>query len=131
MDKYRKINIGLVAIFTIVGIGASLYFDPLCTPVNCQNTSLELIFQMLSGTFCAIGLVFLILKSEYFKMWLKYILSWVIPLGLYFVLSAESFSNSWMPFRKVTAVELVLYLLCFSTILFILGRFLWLRRKNR
>lgn len=131
MDTYKKINITLIGVSTIVGVGLSVYLDPQCTPVNCRNGSLEAIIQILSGLFVFAGIVFLVLPVEYFKVWLKYILSWIIPLGFLFALNAESFAGSWMPFHPINAVELIVYFTFFVTVVSILGRFLWLRRKDK
>lgn len=125
MDIYKKVNIGIVVAFTILGVWATLYFGPSCTLVNCSSGFREIIFQTISIAFVIHGIVFLMLPAGYFKAWLKTVLSWALPLSMWVAYHPLTLGTVFR-FNMMEAVKLMTYFVSVVTVLFILIRFVWL-----
>ncbi len=111
--------------FTILGAWATLYFGPSCTIVNCLSGFREIIFQTISIAFVIHGVVFLMLPAGYFKAWLKTVASWALPLSILIAYQPLLLGTAFR-FNMMEAVRLMTYFVSTITVLFIIGRFIWL-----
>jgi hypothetical protein len=92
MDIYKKLNGGLAVLVGVVAGGVWLYWEYVCGGHKCSlylidSTLSPLLWGSISLTIILISL--LVFPSKLFRQWLVYIISWNIPLSIYFVLDQD------------------------------------------
>lgn len=131
MDTYKKINLAVLAVMIVMGVGAFAYSKLICQKYGggllCGKDIL-LPFETAGLVFSVFLLSFLFLPSHYFRSWLMWICSWAVPIMFVFVLGA---TGRGLDFSRSEMIEFLTPPFAIITVLFITGRFLWLRRKNR
>lgn len=125
MDIYKKINVGMVIGFVILGSVSFWYLKDVCTLARCHNGAYAVVFQTISIAFVIHGIVFLMLPQGYFKAWLKTVLSWALPLSIVIALQPLLLGTLFR-FNMMDAVELMTYFVSVTSVAFIVIRFAWL-----
>jgi hypothetical protein len=131
MDTYKKINLAVFAVMIVMGVGAFAYSKLICQKYGCElGFGKNILFPLEAAGFILsvflLGLLFL--PSHYFRSWLMWICSWAVPIMFVFVLGA---TGRGLDFSRSEMIEFLTPPFAIITVLFITGRFLWLRRKNR
>ena len=109
MDIYKKINVGMVAIFLFLGLVSWWYLNEVCTLAYCYNGAYAVVFQTISIAFVIYGIIFLLLPKGYFEAWLKTVLSWALPLSILIAYKPLLLGTAFR-FSMMDAVELMTYL---------------------
>jgi len=125
MDIYKKMNIGMIIGFIVAGLASFWYLNQICTPAMCYNGAYAVALQTISLTLIIHGIIFLMLPREYFMMWVKTILTWFVPLTIYVAYNPRSASLLFHA-NIMDAMQLMMILLSFVSIVFVAVRFTWI-----
>ena len=116
MTKDKKHNLTLIVLSILLGLGTLVVLANYCSLVSCEDrfTYLAitdgLLAPITSGllTLSASLVLLLFFPSTIFKLWLRYIASWYVPLSILLVLSIpRSGGGILMPDRGVFAIQLM------------------------
>jgi hypothetical protein len=124
----------LFGVVSLLCIGI-LYFSygKLCDDIRCEVAYLTRVLDPALKLAIAIAIAwsfFLFLPIDYFKAWLKYILSWALPFSVLIVATTDPLEQGVLGSTPTQVAQLLSIFFGVVTLVFLFLRWSWLQKRS-
>ena len=122
MNFYKKLNFFFVAVFILLVVAISWYWNSVCLVDSCtyslRNGWLRPLYQLGFGI-GAMSFILVLLPAHFFEKWLKWIFSWAFPLSFVLVAGVDPLSSNVLSISRAQATQFLLIIFGAVSVLFI------------